>query len=334
MTMRILVTGGAGYIGSHTCKALARAGHEPIVFDNLAYGNADAVRWGPFEQGDILDGARLDEVMQRHRPDLVMHFAAFAYVGESVTDPAKYYRNNVVGSLSLLDAMVRNAVDRIIFSSTCATYGVPEQLPISEDTPQNPINPYGFTKLAVEHALGDYGRAYGLKWAAMRYFNAAGCDPDGELGEEHEPETHAIPLAIMAALGTGPSFRIFGADYDTPDGTAVRDYIHVSDLAAAHVLGAEYLARGGESQAFNLSTGQGVSVLDIVKSAERATGRKVPTDMVGRRAGDPPVLYAVAEKANRLLGWTPAFSDIDETIATAARWFVRRHNKPAQRSSE
>jgi len=333
MTMRVLVTGGAGYIGSHTCKALAQAGHQPIVLDNLAYGNADAVKWGPFEQGDILDGACLDAVMRQYRPDLVMHFAAFAYVGESVSDPAKYYRNNVVGSLSLLDAMVRNAVGKIIFSSTCATYGEPDDLPIHEDTPQKPINPYGFTKLAVEHALADYGRAYGLKWAAMRYFNAAGCDPDGELGEEHEPETHAIPLAIMAALGTGPRFKVFGSDYDTADGTAIRDYIHVSDLAAAHALGADYLDRGGESGAFNLSTGRGVSVLDIVNAAARATGRPVPTDIVGRRVGDPPALYAVAEKANRLLGWTPAFLDIDETVATAARWFVRRHNEPSQRSS-
>ncbi|MGE0280417.1 MAG: UDP-glucose 4-epimerase GalE [Rhizobiaceae bacterium] len=331
--MRILVTGGAGYIGSHTCKALARAGHEPIVFDNLTNGSVDAVKWGPFEQGDILDGGRLDAVMRRHRPDLVMHFAAFAYVGESVNDPAKYYANNVVGSLSLLDAMRRNDVGQIIFSSTCATYGIPDRLPIGEDTPQNPINPYGFSKLAVERALADYGRAYGLKWAAMRYFNAAGCDPDGDLGEEHDPETHAIPLAIMAAFGTGPRFRVFGTDYETPDGTAVRDYIHVSDLASAHAVGVEYLASGGESQAFNLSTGNGVSVSDIIKAAERATGRTVPVDLVGRRAGDPPVLYAVAEKADRLLGWRPAFVDIDETVATAARWFMRRHNEPAKRSS-
>lgn len=331
--MRILVTGGAGYIGSHTCKALARAGHEPIVFDNLANGNADAVKWGPLERGDIQDAEQLEAVMRRHRPDLVMHFAAFAYVGESVNDPAKYYRNNVVGSLALLDAMRRNDVRQIIFSSTCATYGIPDRLPIGEDTPQNPINPYGFSKLAVERALVDYGHAYGLKWAAMRYFNAAGCDPDGDLGEEHDPETHAIPLAIMAALGTGPRFQIFGADYETPDGTAIRDYIHVSDLAAAHAMAADYLAGGGESQAFNLSTGNGVSVSDIVKSAERATGRTVPVDLVSRRAGDPPVLYAVAEKAGRLLGWRPTFLDIDDTVATAARWFMRRHNEPARRSS-
>jgi UDP-arabinose 4-epimerase len=333
MTMRILVTGGAGYIGSHTCKALARAGHEPVVYDKLIHGNAGTVKWGPLEQGDILDEARLDAVMQQYRPDMVMHFAAFAYVGESVTDPSKYYRNNVVGSLSLLDAMVRNGVGRIIFSSTCATYGLPRDLPIGEDAPQNPINPYGFTKLAVERALADYGRAYGLTWAAMRYFNAAGCDPDGELGEEHDPETHAIPLAIQAALGTGPRFQVFGTDYETPDGTAIRDYIHVSDLASAHALGVDYLALGGESQAFNLSTGRGVSVLDIVRSAERATGRDVPVDFVGRRAGDPPVLYAVAEKANRLLGWSPAFVEIDDTVATAARWFMRRHNEPAPRST-
>ena len=331
--MRILVTGGAGYIGSHTCKALARAGHEPIVFDNLVYGHADAVQWGPLEQGDLLDAGRLDQLFATHRPDLVMHFAAYAYVGESVSDPAKYYRNNVTGSLSLLDAMVRNGVDKIIFSSTCATYGVPERLPIDESTPQNPINPYGFTKLAVERALADYGRAYAIKWAAMRYFNAAGSDPDGDLGEEHDPETHAIPLAIQAALGNGPTFRVFGTDYDTPDGSAVRDYIHVSDLAAAHAKAADYLAAGGESQAFNLSTGQGVSVLQLLQAVERATGRSVPADLVARREGDPPVLFARAERAERVLGWTPRFKDIDETVGTAAAWFMRRHNEPARRSS-
>lgn len=333
MTMRILVTGGAGYIGSHSCKALAAAGHEPIVFDSLVHGHAEAVRWGPLEQGDILDAARLDEVLRRYRPDLVMHFAAFAYVGESVTDPAKYYRNNISGSLCLLDAMMRNGVGKFIFSSTCATYGMPDTLPIREETLQRPINPYGFTKLAVERALIDYERAYGLKWAAMRYFNAAGCDPDGELGEDHEPETHVIPLAIMAALGSGPRFKIFGTDYATADGTAIRDYIHVSDLADAHARAAAYLQGGGDSRAFNLSTGQGVSVLDLIKSVERATGRPVPTELADRRAGDPPVLYAVADRAAEVLGWRPRFTSIDDTVSTAAAWYKRRHNEPVRGSS-
>ncbi|NMA98070.1 MAG: UDP-glucose 4-epimerase GalE [Phyllobacteriaceae bacterium] len=323
MGKRVLVVGGAGYVGSHAAKALAQAGYEPVVYDNLVFGHRDAVKWGPFEEGDIRDGERLDAVMQAYRPDVVMHFAAFAYVGESVTDPAKYYNNNVLGTLSLLDAMRRNDIGRIIFSSTCATYGVPEHLPISEETPQSPINPYGYTKLVIEHALADYERAYGLKWAAMRYFNAAGCDPDGELGERHDPETHAIPLAIAAALGTGPRFKIFGTDYDTPDGSAVRDYIHVSDLASAHVAAIPYLESDAPSGAFNLATGRGTSVFELLTAVERATGKKVPADFSPRRAGDPPVLYAVAEKANRLLGWSPRFIDINETVATAAAWFMR-----------
>ena len=236
------------------------------------------------------------------------------------------------GSLCLLDAMMRNGTDKFIFSSTCATYGIPETLPIREETEQRPINPYGFTKLAVERALADYERAYGLKWAAMRYFNAAGCDPDGELGEDHDPETHAIPLAIMAALGSGPRFKVFGTDYETADGTAVRDYIHVSDLADAHARAAVYLRDGGDSRAFNLSTGRGVSVLDLVKSVERATGRPVPTELADRRAGDPPVLYAVADRAAELLGWKPRFTNIDDTVSTAAAWYQRRHNEPARRS--
>jgi UDP-arabinose 4-epimerase len=324
--MRVLVAGGAGYIGSHTCKALAKAGYEPIVYDNMVFGHVDAVKWGPLEEGDLLDGARLDEVMRRYEPQVVMHFAAFAYVGESVSDPAKYYRNNVSGSISLMDAMVRNGIDKIVFSSTCATYGVPETLPISEASPQAPINPYGYTKLVVERALADYEHAYGLKWAAMRYFNAAGCDPDGELGEEHDPETHVIPLAIQAALGKGPRFRVFGTDYATADGTAIRDYIHVTDLASAHVKAIPHLLAGGKSQAYNLATGRGTSVLDILRAVEKATGRSVPTDMVGRRAGDPPSLYAVAERARDVLGWEPEFVDLDEIVGSAARWFMRQHN--------
>ena len=324
--MRILVIGGAGYVGSHACKALGLGGFEPVVFDNLSSGHADAVKWGPLEIGDMLDPDRLDAVFRKYKPELVMHFAAFAYVGESVTDPAKYYRNNVVGTLSLLDAMRRNGVDSIVFSSTCATYGVPESLPITELTPQRPINPYGFTKLVIERALADYEVAYGLRWAAMRYFNAAGCDPDGELGERHAPETHAIPLAILAALGKGPQFKVFGTDYDTEDGSAVRDYVHVSDLASAHVAAIPYLLNGNASQAFNLATGSAVSVLELLRSVERVTGRPVPVELSARRAGDPPALYAVADKARRVLGWQPDHTDIDGIVGSAAAWFTRHHN--------
>lgn len=321
MAERILITGGAGYIGSHAAKALAQAGYEPVVYDNLVYGHEDAVKWCPLERGDILDASRLGEVMAKHRPALVMHFAAFAYVGESVADPAKYYLNNLQGSLTLLDSMRAHGVDAIVFSSTCATYGEPATLPIVETTPQVPINPYGFTKLAVERALADYGRAYGLRWAAMRYFNAAGADLDGDLGERHDPETHAIPLAIWAALGLGPSFKVFGSDYPTPDGTAVRDYIHVSDLADAHVRAARYLLDGGESAAFNLATGRGTSVAELLTAVARAVGREVPAERAARRAGDPPALYASARKAEEVLGWTPRFREIDEIVATAVRWF-------------
>jgi UDP-arabinose 4-epimerase len=324
--MRVLVTGGAGYIGSHACKALSRAGYQPIVFDNLVYGHRDAVQWGPLEIGDIRDGARLDAAFAAHKPDAVMHFAAYAYVGESVTNPAKYYQNNVLGSVSLLDAMLRNGVRKIIFSSTCATYGVPQSLPIVEETLQAPINPYGFTKLVIEHALADYGRAYGLDWVTLRYFNAAGCDADGNLGERHDPETHAIPLAIGAALGTRPRFSVFGTDYETPDGTAIRDYIHVSDLADAHAKAIRYLMDGGDSGAFNLATGRGVSVKELLGAVARATGRPVAADFAPRRAGDAPALYASAERARNILGWRPRYIEIDETIATAARWFMRAHN--------
>ena len=318
--MKILVTGGAGYIGSHTCKLLAHAGLEPVVYDNLSTGHRDAVRFGPFEEGDILDGGRLDDVMARHRPACVVHFAGSAYVGESVRDPAAYYHNNVVGSLSLLDSMRRNGVARIVFSSSCATYGVPDTLPIVETTSQNPINPYGFTKLVIERALADYGRAYGIGWVALRYFNAAGADPDGELGERHDPETHALPLCIAAALGTGPAFNVFGADYPTADGSAVRDYVHVSDLGHAHVLAVQWLNNGGVSGAYNLGTGIGTSVLDMVKAIERASGRPVPLNIAARREGDPPALYASADKAGRELGWRPAFLSVDDIAATALAW--------------
>jgi len=326
--MNILVTGGAGYIGSHTCKQLARAGFTPVVYDNLCTGHRDAVRYGPFEEGDILDGDRLDEVFARYRPECVVHFAASAYVGVSVRDPAAYYRNNIVGSLSLLNAMHRGGTDAIVFSSTCATYGIPAELPLVETSPQLPINPYGFTKLAIEHALSDYGHAYGLRWIALRYFNAAGADPEGELGERHDPETHAIPLCIRAAMGTGPRFAVFGTDYPTPDGSAIRDYIHVHDLASAHVLAVGRLRDGAPSAAYNLATGTGTSVLDIVSEVERCTGRKVPVDLAARREGDPPSLYASTDKARAELGWVPRYPSTSDIVSSAVAWELRPAGRP------
>ena len=271
----VLVTGGAGYIGSHACKALARAGYLPIVYDNLSYGHEWAVKWGPFQRGDILDRTRLDEVLAKYRPDAVMHFAAFAYVGESVTDPGKYYRNNVAGSLALLEAMRDFGIPRIVFSSSCATYGLPDRFPISEDAPQRPINPYGASKLMVERMLADFESAHGLVWTALRYFNAAGADADCEIGEEHDPETHLIPLVLDAASGRRPHVTIFGTDYDTPDGTCIRDYIHVTDLAEAHVLALQ-ASEGGTSAAYNLGNGRGFSVREVINSVERVTGLNVP----------------------------------------------------------
>lgn len=320
------MTGGAGFIGSHACKALARAGHAPIVYDDLSSGHAHAVRWGAFEGGDIRDSDRLTLVLDRHRPDLVMHFAARAYVGESVREPIDYYDVNVGGTLTLLKCMRKARIDHIVFSSSCASYGIPHQLPLDEDAPQKPINPYGFTKLAGERMLADFAAAYGMRWVALRYFNAAGADPDGELGEEHHPETHAIPLAIQAALGVGPAFTLMGDDYPTPDGSAVRDYVHVCDLADAHVRAAEYLNHDGPSVALNLATGKGTSVLEIVDAVRTATGRPVPLVRGPRRPGDPPSLYAVAERAQAVLGWRPRFVSIAETVETAAAWFER--NQP------
>jgi UDP-glucose-4-epimerase GalE len=252
-----------------------------------------------------------------------MHFAAFAYVGESVTDPSKYYHNNITGTQTLLDVMRRNGVLKLIFSSTCATYGEVEKLPILEDTPQSPINPYGYTKLVVERMMADYQRAYGLSWVALRYFNAAGADPDGEIGESHDPETHAIPLAIAAAFRRSDGFKVFGADYETPDGSALRDYVHVTDLAYAHVKAMDYLAKGCNSTAFNLGTGTPTSVFEIINSVSRVTGSNLPYDIVPRRAGDPPALYASAVKAKTLLGWEPIHSDIDTIVRTAVNWYRR-----------
>jgi UDP-arabinose 4-epimerase len=325
---RVLVTGGAGYIGSHGCKALAAAGFEPITYDNLVYGHEWAVKWGPLERGDILDRARLDEVMAKYRPAAVVHFAAFAYVGESVADPAKYYRNNVLGTLALLDAMRDHEIRRLVFSSSCATYGTPARVPIREEDPQNPINPYGATKLMVERMLADYGPAYGLESVALRYFNAAGADPDGEVGEDHDPETHLIPLVLDAAAGVRPHVTVFGNDYDTPDGTCVRDYVHVADIAGAHVLALRGLERGGLRRAYNLATGVGVSVAEVIAAAEQVTGRKVPVVMGERRAGDPAVLLADPARAKADLGWTPTYPKIDQMIESAWAWQEARGKLP------
>lgn len=320
----ILVTGGAGYVGSHACKALAAAGHTPVVYDNLSRGHREFVRWGPFEEGGLHDGARLDAAFARHRVDAVMHFAALAYVGESVSEPALYYRNNVGGTLELLDAMRRAGVRRLVFSSTCATYGVPERMPITEDLPQHPINPYGATKLMIERVLRDYDAAYGLRSVSLRYFNAAGCDPDAEVGEEHDPETHLIPRVLMAADGTLPHVEVFGTDYPTPDGTCLRDYIHVADLADGHLRALDYLARGGATTAINLGTGRAFSVREVIGAAERVTGRRIPVREGPRRAGDPPVLVADATRAREVLGFAARYTEIEPIVATAWRWHSRQ----------
>ncbi len=317
----VLVTGGAGYVGSHACKALAEAGYSPVTYDSLVYGHEWAVKWGPLERGDILDRARLDEVIARYRPCAIMHFAAFAYVDESVTNPGKYYRNNVAGSLSLLEAARDCGIDKLVFSSTCATYGIPERLPIGEETPQSPINPYGATKLMVERMMTDFGAAHGLRSIALRYFNAAGADPDGQTGEEHDPETHLIPLVLDAASGRRPHVTVFGTDYDTPDGTCIRDYIHVSDLADAHVKALEALqGSASSSAAYNLGNGLGFSVREVIRAVEEVSGVAVRVIEATRRAGDPPALISNAAKARSELGWRPRFPDIDAIVGTAWAW--------------
>lgn len=327
MSQSVLVTGGAGYIGSHACKALAQAGYIPITYDNLSRGHREAVLWGPLVEGEIADQGAVVAALRRHGVTSVMHFAAFAYVGESGTDPALYYRNNVVGTLALLDAMREAGVGQIVFSSTCATYGLPEHMPIAETTLQRPVNPYGETKLAIERVLHWYGEAYGLRSVALRYFNAAGCDRGGEIGEAHDPETHLIPLVLRAALGSGPPVSIFGSDYPTPDGTAVRDYIHVEDLASAHVRAIEYLAAGGASTAVNLATGRGYSVREIIAAVARAVGGDVPQREAPRRPGDPPALIADPSLARSVLGWHAECSDLDTIISTALAWETRQHNE-------
>lgn len=322
MSKTVLVAGGAGYIGSHACKALAAAGYTPVAYDNLSFGHRWAVQWGPLVEGDIADTALLRRTIREHDVSAVMHFAAFTYVGESMTEPAKYMKNNVVNAIALLDAMRAENVSRIVFSSTCATYGDPVRVPLAEDHPQAPINAYGETKLMVEKVLRWYGAAYGLRWMALRYFNAAGADPQGRIGECHQPETHLIPLILDAALGRRPAIDVFGSDYPTPDGTAIRDYIHVDDLAEAHVRALGHIEAGNDSAALNLGTGRGCSVREVIAAVERVTGRPVPVREASRRAGDPPALVAQPALAEQVLGWR-ARCGLDEIVETAWRWHQR-----------
>ncbi|MCL2637198.1 MAG: UDP-glucose 4-epimerase GalE [Oscillospiraceae bacterium] len=320
--MAILVTGGAGYVGSHINKMLAQKGYDTIVYDNLVYGHEEAVRWGKLIKADLADAETLDKVFKENKIEAVFHFAAYAYVGESVTDPAKYYTNNVTNTINLLDAMRRNDCNKIIFSSTCATYGTPEKLPLTEDMPQNPISPYGASKLMVERIFKDYDRAYGLKFAALRYFNAAGADPDGEIGEQHDPETHLIPLVLDAASGKRTDIKVFGTDYPTKDGTCIRDYIHVWDLADAHLRAFEYLKNGGASDFFNLGNECGTSVLEIIEAARKITGKEIAVINTERREGDPPVLVGSSAKAKEILGWNPQF-DVEKMCEDAWRFAAR-----------
>lgn len=326
----ILVTGGAGYIGSHAVLALQRAGYGVIVLDNLVYGHRELVEEVLKVElivGDTSDRALLDNLFATREIAAVMHFSAYAFVGESVTDPAKYYRNNVIGTLTLLEAMMAASIRKFVFSSTCATYGVPVAVPLTEDHPQNPINPYGATKLMVERILADFDAAYDFKSVCFRYFNAAGADPTGLLGEDHNPETHLIPLVLQTALGKRESVSIFGTDYPTPDGTCIRDYIHVSDLADAHILGLEYLLQGGKTDAFNLGNGNGFSVKEVIEAAKAVTGKEIEVKVSDRRPGDPPALVGSSDKARKILGWQPQYPDIKEILSHAWTWHLQRHGQ-------
>lgn len=326
----ILVTGGAGYIGSHAVLALKRAGYNAIVLDNLVYGHRDVVEkvlQVELVVGDTSDRTLLDQLFTTHNIIAVMHFAAYAYVGESVTDPSKYYRNNVIGTQTLLEAMMAASVKKLVFSSTCATYGVPKAVPIPEEHPQNPINPYGASKLMVERILSDFDAAYDFKSVCFRYFNAAGADPTGLLGEDHNPETHIIPLVLLTALGLRESVSIFGTDYPTPDGTCIRDYIHVADLADAHVLGLKYLLQGGDSAVFNLGNGSGFSVRQVIETARVVTGKEIRVEECDRRPGDPPVLVGSSDKARKILGWSPQYADLSDILSHAWKWHQQRHRQ-------
>lgn len=324
----ILVTGGAGYIGSHAVLALQKAGYDVLILDNLVYGHRDIVEQvlnAELIVGDTNDRALLDQLFSERSIDAVMHFAAYTYVGESVTDPGKYYRNNVTGALTLLEAMAAASITKFVFSSTCATYGVPKSIPLVEEHPQNPISPYGTTKWMVEKILADFDQAHAIKSVCFRYFNAAGADPSGLLGEDHNPETHLIPLVLQTALGHRDSISVFGTDYPTADGTCVRDYIHVSDLAEAHVLGLAYLLKGGESDVFNLGNGNGFSVKEVIAAARQVTRRSIKAVECDRRPGDPPNLVGSSEKARTVLGWNPHYTDIQDIIAHAWQWHQKRH---------
>jgi len=325
----VLVTGGAGYIGSHTCKALAQAGYTPVSFDNLVYGHREAVKWGPLVEGDLADKALIDTVMREHSIKAVVHFAAYTYVGESMENPGKYFQNNVTNTVNLLESMRDSDVENIVFSSTCATYGMPQSMPIDETHPQAPINTYGETKLIIEKALHWFGVAHGIRSVPLRYFNASGADADGEIGEQHDPETHLIPLIIEVALGQRAAIDVYGTDYPTPDGTAIRDYIHVKDLAEAHVLALSYLFAGGESVCLNLGTGQGYSVREVIDAVAKCSGLEIPTRECPRRAGDPAELVADARKAKQVLQWMPTSSSLEQVIETAYQW----HKSCAEKQS-
>ncbi len=329
MSQAILVTGGAGYVGSHACKVLAMGGYVPVAYDNLSHGHREAVRWGPLVEGGLHETVKLIAALHEYRIAAVMHFAAFASVSESVAHPDLYYRNNVGGTLALLGAMREARVATIVFSSTCAVYGLPAMMPIGEAAAPAPVNPYGESKLAIERSLHWYAAAYGLRYAALRYFNAAGADPDGEIGEDHNPETHLIPLVLRAALGAAEPVEIYGTDYPTPDGTAIRDYVHVSDLAEAHVRALSYLEGGGNSGAFNLGTGRGASVRQVIAAVERLSGRPVPQRAAPRRMGDPPQLVADPTLAGSRLNWRPQYSDLDTIIRTALAWEIGRDKAQA-----
>ncbi len=320
MTLNILVTGGAGYIGSHVCKTLKSKGYKPITYDNLCSGNREAVKWGPFEEGDVRDKARLSEVIRRYSPAAIMHFAALIQVGDSVVNPAVFYDNNVNGSLVLLETACDYQVANMVFSSTAAVYGMPDNACILETHALRPINPYGQTKLAMESMIRDFSTAYGMKHAILRYFNAAGADPECETGTAYKKDTHIIPLLMNVAAGTLPEFKIFGADYNTPDGTAIRDYIHVSDLAEAHLLALQAIMGGKSNLTLNLGTSMGQSVLEILEKARKITDRPIPSSFAPRRLGDPDILVADATKAIELLGWTPRYSKTDDIIGTAWAW--------------
>jgi UDP-glucose-4-epimerase GalE len=321
--VNVLVTGGAGYIGAHCCKELAGRGFQPVVYDNLATGHREHVRWGPLFEGDIGDAAGLDAVCTAFRFDAALHFAAFIEVGESVADPLKYYANNVAGALQVIRALVRHGIRRVVFSSSAAVYGAPTQVPIDEAHATRPLNPYGRTKLMVEHMLADCEPACGLRWMALRYFNAAGADPGAQIGEWHDPESHLIPRVLEAARHGDSPVQVYGTDYPTHDGSCIRDYIHVADLARAHALAVESLLAGGSGGAFNLGQGRGYSVLEVLREAARVTGRHVPVHAGPRRPGDPPVLIASNRKAREVLGWVPEQSDLESIIASAWKWHCR-----------